>query len=171
MAGLWVQLPATKLLKAKTRFETLINSESSPKEILACFAALQNASHLLWESSIISCGRSIIGFICVDISRPLQNVPFCPIPASGSYFNPQNTKCIPVVKIFALTRGVHAPRPCGQLDGCPILLSCRIALALNKIEHFSKVSFHNRQYPMPCCPKDVLGYQQYHIFDTIIKTV
>jgi hypothetical protein len=33
--------------------------------------------------------------------RPLQNVPFCPIPASGSNFNPQNTKCIPLVKIFA----------------------------------------------------------------------
>jgi len=33
-------------------------------------------------------------------SRPLQNAPFCPIPASGSNFNPQNTQCIPVVKIF-----------------------------------------------------------------------
>jgi len=33
--------------------------------------------------------------------RPLKNAPFCPIPASGSNFNPQNTKCIPVVKIFA----------------------------------------------------------------------
>jgi hypothetical protein len=33
--------------------------------------------------------------------RPLQNAPFCPIPASGSNFNPQNTLCIPVVKIFA----------------------------------------------------------------------
>jgi len=45
--------------------------------------------------------------------RPLQNAPFCPIPASGSNFNPQNTKCIRacpvkceayftgVVKIFA----------------------------------------------------------------------
>jgi hypothetical protein len=72
--------------------------------------------------------------------KPLQNAPFCPIPASGSNFNPQNTQCIPVVKIFALTRGIHAPRPCGQLDSCPILLSCRIALALNKIERFSKVS-------------------------------
>jgi hypothetical protein len=34
--------------------------------------------------------------------RPLKNAPFCPIPASVSNFNPQNTKCIPVVKIFAL---------------------------------------------------------------------
>jgi hypothetical protein len=33
--------------------------------------------------------------------RPLKNVPFCPIPASGSNFNPQNTPRIPVVKIFA----------------------------------------------------------------------
>jgi hypothetical protein len=43
----------------------------------------------------------------------LQNAPFCPIPApapwnaepiplgSGSNFNPQNTQCITVVKIFA----------------------------------------------------------------------
>ena len=33
--------------------------------------------------------------------RPLQNAPFCPIPVLGSNFNPQNTQCIPVVKIFA----------------------------------------------------------------------
>jgi hypothetical protein len=33
--------------------------------------------------------------------RPLKNTPFCPISASGSNFNPQNTQCIPVVKIFA----------------------------------------------------------------------
>jgi len=32
--------------------------------------------------------------------RPLQNAPFCPISASGSNFNPRNTQCIPVVKIF-----------------------------------------------------------------------
>ncbi len=34
-------------------------------------------------------------------SRPLQNAPFCPISALGSNFNPQNTQCIPVVKIIA----------------------------------------------------------------------
>jgi len=33
--------------------------------------------------------------------RPWQIAPFCPIFASGSNFNPQNTKCIPVVKTFA----------------------------------------------------------------------
>jgi hypothetical protein len=33
--------------------------------------------------------------------RPLKNVPFCPIPASGSNFNPRNTQGITVVKIFA----------------------------------------------------------------------
>jgi hypothetical protein len=33
--------------------------------------------------------------------RPLKNAPFCLIPTSGSNFNPQNTQCIPVVKIFA----------------------------------------------------------------------
>jgi hypothetical protein len=35
------------------------------------------------------------------IMRPLQNASFCPISALGSNFNPQNTQCIPVVKIFA----------------------------------------------------------------------
>jgi len=35
------------------------------------------------------------------VKRPLQNAPFCPISALGSNFNPQNTQCIPVVKIFA----------------------------------------------------------------------
>ncbi len=30
-----------------------------------------------------------------------QNVPFRPISVLGSNFNPRNTKCIPVVKIFA----------------------------------------------------------------------
>jgi len=33
--------------------------------------------------------------------RPLQNAPFCPISVSGSNFFPQNTQCIPAVKIFA----------------------------------------------------------------------
>ena len=36
-----------------------------------------------------------------QIVRPLKNILFCPTFASGSDFNPQNTKCIPVVKIFA----------------------------------------------------------------------
>jgi len=31
-----------------------------------------------------------------------------------------------------LTRGIHAPRPCGQPDGCPIPLSCGIVLDLAK---------------------------------------
>jgi len=31
----------------------------------------------------------------------LKNAPFYPIPASGSNLNPQNTQCIPAVKIFA----------------------------------------------------------------------
>ena len=37
----------------------------------------------------------------LKIPRPLQNVPFRPISASGSNFNPQNTQCIPAVKVFA----------------------------------------------------------------------
>ena len=84
------------------------------------------------------------GLHATPVLRPLQNVPFCPISASDSNFKPQNTKCIRacpvkceayfsgVVKIFALTRGVHAPRPYGQLDSCPILLSCRIVLDLEQ---------------------------------------
>jgi len=35
-----------------------------------------------------------------DCQRPLQNALFRPISASGSNFNPQNTQCIPAVKIF-----------------------------------------------------------------------
>jgi len=38
---------------------------------------------------------------CTDCQRSLQNVLFRPISASGSNFNPQNTQCIPAVKIFA----------------------------------------------------------------------
>jgi hypothetical protein len=33
--------------------------------------------------------------------KPLQNASFCPIPSSDSNFNPQNTPCIPAVKILA----------------------------------------------------------------------
>jgi hypothetical protein len=33
--------------------------------------------------------------------RPLQNIPFCPIIASGSNFNPRNIQYIPPVEIFA----------------------------------------------------------------------
>jgi len=33
--------------------------------------------------------------------RPLQNASFCPISTPGSNFNPQNTQCIPAVKIIA----------------------------------------------------------------------
>jgi hypothetical protein len=34
--------------------------------------------------------------------------------------------------IFVLTRGIHAPRPCGQSDDCPIPLSCGIVLDLGQ---------------------------------------
>jgi hypothetical protein len=66
-----------------------------------------------------------------EISRPLQNALFCPIPASGSNFNPQNTQCIPVVKIITFL-GLE-PR-------------LNIKYGFNwagKIEHFSKVSFRD----------------------------
>jgi len=41
------------------------------------------------------------GSSCNVALRPLENAPFCPISVSDSNFNPQNTQCIPVVKIFA----------------------------------------------------------------------
>ncbi len=37
----------------------------------------------------------------VCMRRPLQNPTFCTISVSCSNFNPRNTQCIPVVKIFA----------------------------------------------------------------------
>jgi hypothetical protein len=61
--------------------------------------------------------------------RPLQNAPFCSIPASGSNFNPQNTQCIPVVKIFAF------------LDLEPWLNIKNGFNWTGKIERFSKVSW------------------------------
>jgi len=56
--------------------------------------------------------------------RPLKNAPFCPISASHSNFNPRNTQCIPVVKVFVFSRSKS-----GIFD-----------LNLHKIERFSKVS-------------------------------
>jgi hypothetical protein len=49
-----------------------------------------NMSHSTKEGLVYGC-----------IARPLQNAPSCPISASGSNFNPQNTQCIPAVKILA----------------------------------------------------------------------
>ncbi len=67
---------------------------------------------LIYMSTCSSVLRLNQGKDKVMLWRPLQNAPFCPIPASGSNFNPQNTQCIPacpvgpadrtgVVKIFA----------------------------------------------------------------------
>jgi len=74
--------------------------------------------------------------------RPLQNAPFCPIPASDSNFNPQNTQCIPAVKIIAFL-GLE-PR-------------LNIKYGFNwagKIEHFSKVSkYIGWLYPNPDKPE------------------
>ncbi len=35
------------------------------------------------------------------LSETFEKTLFCPISASGSDFNPQNTQCIPAVKILA----------------------------------------------------------------------
>jgi hypothetical protein len=53
-----------------------------------CYAFMQAAGMV--NDHTINCFRS-----------QFQNVPFCPISTSGSNFNPRNTQCIPVVKIFA----------------------------------------------------------------------
>ena len=37
----------------------------------------------------------------IQMVRPLQNAPFCPISVSGSNFNSKNTQYILVVKIIA----------------------------------------------------------------------
>jgi len=60
----------------------------------------------------------------IDVLRPLTNDPFCPISSSDSNYNPRNTYCITVVKIFVFTRSKS-----GIFD-----------LILHKIDHFSKVS-------------------------------
>jgi hypothetical protein len=43
----------------------------------------------------------VLGYKPYNHLSQFQNVPFCPISASGSNFNPRNTTCIPVVNIFA----------------------------------------------------------------------
>jgi len=58
------------------------------------------------RAAVLSCRKrpitkQIQGKIDAPEGRPLKNAPFCPIAASGSNFNPQNTKCIPAVEIFA----------------------------------------------------------------------
>jgi hypothetical protein len=64
--------------------------------------------------------------------QSLKNAPFCPIPASGSNFNPRNTQCIPACPVGPADRtGVANPPKFG--GGSP-------SLDLKKIEHFSKVS-------------------------------
>jgi hypothetical protein len=40
-----------------------------------------------------------VKYICERLSQ-FQNAPVCPISASEKNFNPRNTQCIPVVKIF-----------------------------------------------------------------------
>ena len=72
--------------------------------------------------------------------RPLQNALFCPISVSGLNFNPQNTQGIPVVKIFALTRGVHALALTGSMTAVQFRDPAELPLNVNKNEHFSKVS-------------------------------
>jgi len=52
---------------------------------------------------------------------------------------------MPVVKIFLLTRGVHAPRPWGSLTAVQFRYPAELPLNLSKIERFSKVSFTYRK--------------------------
>jgi len=62
------------------------------------------------------------------MERPMKNAPFCPIRALGPNFNPGNTECMSVVKIFAwLGLGSRLNIKC-EYNGS------------GKIEHFSKGS-------------------------------
>jgi len=58
--------------------------------------------------------------------RPLQNTHFCPISGSYSIFNPQNTNVFLRLKFLSSLSAGNA----------------QAGLTLNKIEGFSKVSFH-----------------------------
>jgi len=40
------------------------------------------------------------GLFNEPFARSLQNIPFCPITASGSNFKPRNTQCIPTFKPY-----------------------------------------------------------------------
>ena len=75
---------------------------------------------------------------------PLQNSPFCPTSVSGSNFNPQNTKCIPVVKIFA-------------------------SLNSNKNFYFSKVSRHLQFNRIKTCEEE--DNKQYAVLNVQIIDV
>jgi hypothetical protein len=44
--------------------------------------------------------RMVSLFMKKNTLKPLQNTPFYPISVSDSNLNPQNTQCIPAVKIF-----------------------------------------------------------------------
>ncbi len=103
------------------------------------------ASHLLMRGGALKDVQEILGHKTMTMTlryaqRPLKNPLFCPITASGSDFNPQNTRCIPAVarsEVTALNLRVDSPaglrdRPCGQPDGCPIPLLCGIALELEQ---------------------------------------
>jgi hypothetical protein len=65
-----------------------------------------------------------------------QNVPFFPISASGSNFNPRNAQCMSLVKIFALTRGIHAPRLTGSMIAFQFCYPAELPLTLNKLKCF-----------------------------------
>jgi hypothetical protein len=53
-------------------------------------------------------------------------------------------QCIPVVKILALTRGIHAPRPYGQLAGVQFCYPAELPLTLNKLKRFETGSIKNQ---------------------------
>jgi hypothetical protein len=70
---------------------------SSFKKILV----LQLSMMIIFSFILPGCGKKAPPMPPQQAARLLQNAPFCPISALGSNFNPQNTQCIPVVKIFA----------------------------------------------------------------------
>ena len=86
--------------------ESVIEAWACLLVLLLHDGVMQNNNDVITSmASLIQGELKRIVFIIILASgnrmRPLQNAPFCPISVSGSNFNPQNTKCIPVVKIFA----------------------------------------------------------------------
>ena len=62
-------------------------------------SAASRAYYASYQAMWAALGELRDGKIWRHLSQ-FQNVPVCPISASDSNFNPRNTQCIPVVKIF-----------------------------------------------------------------------
>jgi hypothetical protein len=62
---------------------------------------LQTITGLIPRAIMCSWFIGLSQFVQADYLRPLQKAPFCAISVSNLNFNPRNTQCIPLVKIFS----------------------------------------------------------------------